>query len=141
MKFRDSIFKKNYIEIKKEGLYAPDFMENADSAIFKNRTFKVIEKKNIAIYENGKYLKTISNPDKKTPLDNLTGNSIIFSSPAGIIHILRLNEEAGYHIKKYDCDGNLLNEWKIAHTLFKRSENEVESIPFFVLQSLTQTKK
>lgn len=131
LKLLDNIPTKNCTEVKIEDLYAPQFREPSDSIFYKNRSYKVVENGDIAISENGKYLKTILNEDKKLHMDNVTGNSIIFSTSSGIIQLLRMSEQYGYHIKKYDADGNVLDKWTIAHTLFiKRKPNEIESIPY-----------
>jgi hypothetical protein len=137
LKFQDYIPNKNCIEIKKGDLYAPDFSGKSDSAVYKNRTYKLLENGDIVISKKGKHLKTIPNTDAKIPFDNVSGNSIIFSVPTGVIHILRLNGENGYHIKKYDAEGTLQKEWKIAHTLFKKTGNEIESIPYLYYRAHT----
>jgi len=130
LKLLDTIKDNKYTVVKREALYPSYFTENNDSIAYKNRSYKLLGDGDINIYENGKYVKVIPNTDKKLNLDNVTGNSLIFSTPTGMVHVLRLSEKYGYHIKKYDADGNLLNEWTVAHTLFKRTGNEVESIPY-----------
>jgi hypothetical protein len=130
LKLLDTIPGKNFTEVKREEIYAPFFTDPADSIFFKNRVYKLTEHGDIVVSENGKQVKIISNTDKKIPFDNVEGNSIIFSVPDGIIHVLRLTEKEGYHVKKYDADGNLLNEWKIPHTLFKKITDGFESVPY-----------
>lgn len=130
LKFLDTKPAKNCVEIKTENLYANYFDGHADSISYKNRVYKLNANQDIIITENKKVIKTIANPFPKISLDNVTGNSILFSVPGAIFHVLRLNENYGYRIMKYDKDGNLLKMWKIASTIFIRSKNEVESITY-----------
>jgi hypothetical protein len=138
LKFRDTVLDKSWVVIKSEVMTAPGFAEPADSVVYKNRSYKLLQDGDITISENGKYVKTIPNEDKKLHMDNVTGNSVIYATTSGIVHALRLTEQYGYHITKYDADGNLLNKWTILHTLFiKHKPNEIESVPYLYFFGIT----
>ncbi len=133
LKFIDTTLTKNYTEIKREDIHAGMFSKNPNSnkVIYKNYYFELKENRDVSISNsNGKLIKTISDPDKNILADNISGNSTIFSVSTGVVVAIRLNEENGYHIKKYDEKGNTLNIWKIAHTIYNKKDNEIESIPF-----------
>src|ERR1700741_429408 len=100
-----------------------------NKADFKGRIFTLKENRDISITENGKLIKTIIDPDKKIVADNISGNSALFAVSSGVIFAIRLSEESGYRIQKFDKDGTLLNTWKIAHTIYNKQGNIIESIP------------
>lgn len=131
LKLSDTV-SKNAVKIKRDNFYSNTFVsdENDFIANYKTYTFKLNTNRELSIYDNkNKIVKTIPDPDKNIPLDNIAGNSLIFSASDGIVLVQRLSEEDGYHIKKYDELGTLLNSWTIAHTIYKKYDNTVESIP------------
>lgn len=131
LKLSDTV-SKNAVEIKRENIHSNTFVsdENDFIANYKSYTFKLNSSREISILDNkSKLLKTIADPDKNIPLDNTSGNSLIFTVSDGVVLIQRLSEEEGYHIKKYDENGTLLNSWTVAHTIYKKYDNTVESIP------------
>jgi hypothetical protein len=124
---------KSYIEIKRENVYADMFWRepNNNKTEYKNDTFELKENKDVTIRDNkGNLIKTITDPDKKILADNISGNSVIFSVSTGVVVAIHLKEENGYHIIKYDENGNTLNTWKIAHTMYEKEDNENNSIPY-----------
>jgi hypothetical protein len=133
LKIQDASTLKNYVEIKRENLHPDYFNQNLNDkkVVYKNFIFELKENREISISDNkGKLIKTIPDPDKNISSDNTSGNAVIFSVSSGIISVIRLSEENGYHINKYDENGTVLNTWIIAHTIYKKYDNTVESIPY-----------
>ncbi len=133
LKYIDTNMIKTFYEIKKESIHANMFSKDpiCNKVIFKKNIFELTENRDINIYDGkGKLIKTISDPDKKIPSDNISGNSVIFSVASGVIVIIRLEGENGYQIKKYDENGNIKGTWKIPHTIIEKKGNVFESIPY-----------
>jgi len=133
LKIQDDSAFQNYVEIKRENLHSDYFDQNLNDKkiTYKNFIFELKENREISISDNnGKFIKTIPDPDKNISSDKTSGNAIIFSVSTGIISVIRLSEENGYHIHKYDEKGNVMNSWTIAHTIYKKYDNTVESIPY-----------
>jgi hypothetical protein len=142
LKIEDASALKNYVEIKRESYHSDYFDQNLNDKkiIYKNFVFELKENREISISDNkGKLIKTIPDPDKNIPSDNTSGNAVIFSVSTGVISVVRLSEENGYHVNKYNENGTILNSWTVAHTLYKKYDNTVESIPY--LYYFTHTDK
>jgi hypothetical protein len=133
LKWLDSAKAMGYTVIVREENYVSHFGvgSNQNKKKNENLTFELNENRDITISDSkGKLLKTITENDKKTVTDLVSGNSVLFSIPTGVICAIRLAEERGYRIIKYDENGKILNTWKIAHTLYKKDGNMIESIPY-----------
>jgi hypothetical protein len=133
LKIQDDSAFQNYVEIKRENLHSDYFDQNLNDkkVIYKNFVFELKGNREISILDNkGKFIKTIPDPDKNISSDNTSGNAVIFSMSTGIISVIRLSEDNGYHIHKFDEKGNVINTWIIAHTMYKKYDNTVESIPY-----------
>ncbi|MBI5219415.1 MAG: hypothetical protein HY958_10840 [Bacteroidia bacterium] len=133
LKLQDTSAMKGYIEIQRESYHASFFGQGKNERIaeYKNLNFELRENRDITISDSkGRLIKTVSDPDKKKTTDNICGNSVLFAVPTGVVCAIRLAEESGYHICKYDENGTLINQWNITHTLYKKEGNMVESIPY-----------
>jgi hypothetical protein len=133
LKYIDTNVTKTYKEIKRENNHADMFSKSPKSNIvfYKNLLFELKENLDITISDSkNKIIKTIKNPDKGIQPENVSVNAVIFSAPTGVVVIVRFSEENGYHIRKYDENGNMQNYWKIQHTIYKKTDNTVESIPW-----------
>jgi hypothetical protein len=133
LKLADTFSIIDHKEIKRENFHCPQFIADANEGLanYKNFTFELKEDRDIDITDNtGKLIKTISDPDKNILADNISGNSIIFSISTGVICAIRLEGDNGYHINKYDENGNVLKTWKVIHTIYNKSGNVTESVPY-----------
>ncbi|MFH0895757.1 MAG: hypothetical protein V2A54_15085 [Bacteroidota bacterium] len=133
LEYIDSMAASMITEVKRENYYVQHFtrLRDANRCVYKDLTFELKENRDITITDaSGKLVKTISEPDKKTVTDLVSGNAEIFSISNGVVCSIRLSGEAGYRVNKYDETGKLMNSWKIAHTIYKKDGTTVESIPY-----------
>ena len=133
LQYIDSFAAAMITEVKRENYYVQHFtrLRDANRCVYKDLTFELLDNRDITISDaSGKLIKTVSETDKKTVTDLVSGNAEIFSVTTGVVCCIRLSGEAGYRVNKYDETGKLLNSWKIEHTFYKKEGNTVESIPY-----------
>ncbi|MBU0488937.1 MAG: hypothetical protein KKA07_15030 [Bacteroidetes bacterium] len=133
LSYIDSSKAVNYSEVVRENFHVAHFFggEANLTAVYEGLTYELLANRDIRITtSSGKVIRTVKDPDKGISTDNVSGNSVLFATSTGIISAIRLSDDNGYHIRKYDPAGNILNTWTVKHTLYNVEGNTVESIPF-----------